>query len=253
MFTPVPVGFPPSDCNAVFGFCYAAQVYQRLKYECGLPIEEVYFPQEGGGSNFCAIRVSDGASQEAIWEMLQEAAANSDAKYVMAVDYDVNLRDSQLLIWALSFRSQPDEDVRVIPAGKRRFDASATHRSGRLDPSAAPIRANGSDGGSGGRKEFFLTLINATRKYPYPPVALPRKEYMERAIQLWNAQEVLPTPRLQEPWHGYLLGYWNEDLQEDADFIVQGQYAKAGAKSAKLQRKVRTPLLPLPHRGRGLG
>jgi 4-hydroxy-3-polyprenylbenzoate decarboxylase len=233
MFTPVPVGFPPSDCNAVFGFCYAAQVYHRLKYECGLPVEEVYFPQEGGGSNFCAIRVSDGASQEAVWEMLQEAAANSDAKYVMAVDFDVNLRDSQLLIWALSFRSQPDEDVRVIPAGKRRFDPSADHRSGRLDPSAAPI-------GAGGRKEFFLTLINATRKYPYPPVALPRKEYMERAIQLWNAQEVLPT-HLQDPWHGYLLGYWNADLQEDADFIVQGQYAKAGEKSAKRQRKVSVP------------
>jgi UbiD family decarboxylase len=237
MFTPVPVGFPPSDCNAVFGFCYSAQVHHRLKYECGLPVEEVYFPQEGGGSNFCAIRVADGASQDDVWEMLQEAAVNSDAKYVMAVDYDVNLHDSQLLIWALSFRSQPDADVRIIPGGKRRFDASATHRSGRLDPSAAPIGSQGGTGSAGARKEFFLTLINATRKHPYPPVALPQREYMDRAVQLWNAQEILPAPRLQEPWHGYLLDYWNDDLQEDADLTLQGQYAKAGEKSAKRQRK----------------
>lgn len=232
MFTPVPVGFPPSDCNAVFGFCYSGQVYHRLKYERRLPVEEVYFPQLGGGSNFCAIRVADGAPQETVWEILQEAAANADAKYLIAVDYDVRLQDAELLIWALSFRTQPNEDVRVVPGGKRRFDPSSTHRGGRLDPSAAPIMADGSEPPSP-RKEFFITLINATRKYAYPPVALPRREYMERAIELWEGQEVLPKPRLQEPWHGYLLGHWTDDLQDDADLIVKGKYAAVGERQPR--------------------
>ena len=245
MFTPIPVGFPPSDCNAVFGFCYSGQVYHFLKYERGLPVEEVYFPQLGGGSNFCAIRVSDGTSQEDVWEILHGAAASSDAKYLMALDYDINIHDPELLVWAMSFRSQPDEDVRIIPGGMRKFDPSAIHRSGRLDPSARQITpddgtsmlaADGVDGRAGSRKEFYLTLINATRKYPYPPVALPKREYMERALRLWKAQEVLPQPKLREPWYGYMLGYWNEDLQEDADLIVRGRYAEAGDKHAK-QRK----------------
>ncbi len=239
MFTPVPVGFPPSDCNAVFGFCYSGQVYHHLKYELRLPVEEVYFPQLGGGSNFCAIRVSDGANQDQTWTMLQEAAAVSDAKYLIAVDFDVNLHDSELLVWAMSFRTQPDADVRIIPGGMRKFDPSATHRSGRLDPSAAPIAPGGALG-PGARKEFFLTLVNATRKYPYPPVALPRKDYMERAHELWKAQEVLPTPRLQEPWHGYFLGYWNDDLQDDADLTLRGEYSKVGDKTKRDQRQVWT-------------
>ncbi len=237
MFTPIPVGFAPNDCNLVFGFCYSGQLYHRLKYECEFPIEEVYFPQMGGGSNFCLIRVGDGTPQGIIPEILQEAALNADAKYVVAVNSDINLRDPELLVWALSFRTQPNDDVFVVPGGKRRFDPSAIHRSGRLDPSATPIRKGDEEEGAGGRKEFYLTLINATRKYPFPPLALPRKEYMERALQIWGSRNDLPTPRLQEPWHGYMMGYWSPDLQEEADLIRQGKYTEVGDKFQAEKRK----------------
>lgn len=231
MFTPVPVGFIPNDCNLVFGFCYSAQLYHRLKYECDFPVEEVYFPQMGGGSNFCLIRVRDGTAQESISRLLREAAAGSDAKYVVAVDSDINLRDSELVMWALSFRTQPKEDVLVVPGGKRRFDPSGIHRTGRLDPSANPIRAGGSESSSGRGKEFYLTLINATRKYPYPPLALPRRDYMERALEIWRGRKDLPPPRLRQPWYGYTLGHWNEDLQAEADLIAQGKYIEVGRRN----------------------
>jgi 3-polyprenyl-4-hydroxybenzoate decarboxylase len=58
---------------------------------------------------------------------------------------------------------------------------------------------------------------------------------------------VLPEPRLQEPWHGYLLDYWNDDLQEDADFIVQGEYAKVGEKTEKQQRRAANAAAPNPN------
>lgn len=90
-----------------------------------------------------------------------------------------------------------------------------------------------------------LRRMNATRKWAFPPVALPRKDYMERALKLWQLQEELPAPRLQQPWHGYTLGFWNDDLQEDAELIAQGNYSAVGAKSEKRQRRYGESALPL--------
>jgi len=35
--------------------------------------------------------------------------------------------------------------------------------------------------------------------------------------------------------HGYTLGFWNDNLQEDADLIAEGKYAAVGAKTEKRQ------------------
>jgi 4-hydroxy-3-polyprenylbenzoate decarboxylase len=42
-------------------------------------------------------------------------------------------------------------------------------------------------------------LMDATRKWDYPPVSLPKKEYMERAKQLW---ERLELPKLKPQIRG---------------------------------------------------
>lgn len=243
MWTPVLVGFPPSDCNLVFGFCYAAQVYHRARYECGLPVEEVYFPQLSGGKHLCIVRVHDGTPRDVVSRILDEAMENSDAKYIVAVDSDINVRDPELVNWAMAFRSQPDEDVRVVPK-RRRLDASANRPVrpgayiGSLDPSIAPISKSAEMEFFPGRSQIYVTLIDATRKWSFPPVALPRREYMERALKLWEMQEVLPKPQMSEPWYGYELGYWTEDLEDDAQLIVGGRYSAVGAKTAQRQRPI---------------
>jgi len=250
MHTPVLVGFPPSDCNLIFGYCYASQLYHHLKYVRGFPVEETYFPQLSGGKHLGLVRVRDGTPESTVWEILEESALHSDAKFLVAVESDINLQDADLVNWAMAFRSQPDEDVRVIPK-LRRLDASTERPArrqrpvGGLDPSAAPIKGSADAARFAGKTELSITLVNATRKWAFPPVALPRKEYMERALNLWELQEVLPTPRLQQPWHGYTLGFWNDDLQEDAELIAQGKYSAVGAKTAKRQRRYGESPLPL--------
>ena len=86
-------------------------------------------------------------------------------------------------------------------------------------------------------------LIDATRKWPYPPVALPKKDYMEKALAIWSEHIDLPTPNLKQPWHGYTLGHWDERLQQYADLIVQGEYLKVGEDMAKLQEKIREDMM----------
>ena len=65
-------------------------------------------------------------------------------------------------------------------------------------------------------------LIDATRKGPYPPVGLPKREYMERALEIWKAEE-LPPLSLKAPWYGYALGLWNAEDDAMAEAIARGE------------------------------
>jgi 4-hydroxy-3-polyprenylbenzoate decarboxylase len=135
-------------------------------------------------------------------------------KLVIAVDEDINPHDPIAVTWAITHRSQPHKDIKIV--GDRPFGATpigmvVTHPSSRYDNSESSL------------------LIDATRKADFPPLSLPKKEYMERARQIW---EELGLPKLepQEPWHGYLLGYWPEDLDEEARLAAAGESDKVGEK-----------------------
>jgi hypothetical protein len=65
-------------------------------------------------------------------------------------------------------------------------------------------------------------------------VALPRRDYMERALDIWRAHE-MPEPDLLMPWYGYTLGYWNEEDQKLADLISAGDYKAVGRYARDLQ------------------
>lgn len=232
MFTAVLVGFPPSDTSVMWGFVHAGMMYHHLKYEQGLPIEEVYFPDLGGGSAFAIVRISDGLSQEQVQTVVDTCARYRMAKWMVVVDYDVNVRDPELLIWALSFRTAAREDFTFVPA-----------RFGGLDPSSAPTGSGRGKMGSGGDREQVRVVINATRKWPYPPVALPKRPYMERALEIWREERGLPQPHMRVPWYGYTLGYWTDELQRYADLIVQGEYLKIGDEMLELQEPVREEMI----------
>ena len=79
-------------------------------------------------------------------------------------------------------------------------------------------------------------LINAVLKEPFPPISLPKQEYMERARELWYKLE-LPPLRPEAPWYGYSLGQWDEEWEEEAQLAAQSRYLETGTKLA--QRKVK--------------
>jgi len=66
-------------------------------------------------------------------------------------------------------------------------------------------------------------LIDATRKGPFPPVGLPKKQFMEQALQIWR-QEELPELKLKTPWYGYPLGMWDAEDDAIADAVTRGEY-----------------------------
>jgi len=87
-------------------------------------------------------------------------------------------------------------------------------------------------------------LIDATLKYPMAPLALPGREFMERAQTLW--QELgLPALTIRPPWHGYSLGDWTETWDQFARNAVSGAWAKNGENTWARRRGGLTPETPV--------
>jgi len=222
MFTPILVGFTPSDTNILSGHAQAGLLYHQLKYVHNLPVVGVECPESAGGSQMAVIRMEQGSHDRA-WEVLEHAPKHIGSKWIVAVDEDIYPAEPELLIWALTYSiHSPEEAVRY----HRRWGAG-------LDPSGAPP-----DGRGGEVSPLTVGLINAVRPWSYPPVALPAQEYMERARTLWERTPGAPQLNLRAPWHGYELGYWPQEYAELARLMAQGEFMEVGEQLLEYQ----TPL-----------
>ena len=143
-------------------------------------------------------------------------------KFLVAVDEDIDPWDLDTVMWAISFRSTPHRYGKIL-TGRERWHSPPFNRTDRL------VETRGDD-------ESAL-LINAILREPFPPVSLPKREYMERAKAIW--QELgLPSLSPKAPWYGYSLGDWDEELEEEARLAVQGEYLRSGEKLKARRVKV---------------
>jgi len=162
-----------------------------------------------------AIQLARGTPQSEIWRALYGASAlhRFAGKWIVAVDDDIDPDNADALFWAMSYRCQPQHDLKVVP-----------HK----DPGHGPRGPR--DGG-----ESAAVLIDATLKGTYAPVALPKREFMEQARALWERLGLPPlTP--QSPWHGYDLGHWPPELARQAEMAARSEYFELGKNLANERR-----------------
>ncbi len=204
---------PPSEGSKLKQISTEAVFYHGLKENMGLSgIKEVAVHEESGGWGFFVIQMKVRHPSQA-WQALNAAVSLTLGlgKIFIVVDEDIDPRDLDAVLWALVFRVQPSRDIQVIPG-----------RRPNLDPSVVPPTQPGWHHYYPQPHGSTSLLINAARNWEYPPVALPAKEYMERARRIWE-QEGLPPLRPKSPWHGYELGYWPEELAKAAAAVAAGQ------------------------------
>jgi len=158
------------------------------------------------------------------WGVMQAVLDYGDrvGKMIVAVDEDINVKDPVAVTWAITHRSQPHRDVKIVrdrPFGATPIGMVATHPSSRYDNSESSL------------------LIDATRKADFPPLSLPKEEFMVRAKEIW---EELGLPKLepQEPWHGYLMGLWPENLDQEAELAARSEHEKVW----EILRQTRVPV-----------
>ncbi len=151
-----------------------------------------------------------------IWRALYGAASWNRAagKYIIAVNEDIDPDNADALLWAMSYRANPALDLQILP-----------HRDQGHGPRSR--RNNGEDAS---------VLIDATLKENFPPISLPKREYMERARVIWE-ELGLPQLKPESPWFGYSLGEWPEELEQAAAAAVKGDYFETGKLLAARRRK----------------
>ena len=91
--------------------------------------------------------------------------------------------------------------------------------------------------------EDSTLLMDATMKGDFPPLALPKREYMERAKTIWDKLG-LPALRPQAPWFGYSLGDWSEDWDRNAQEAARGHGMDRGDSYRQRRRKGIAPNTP---------
>ena len=160
-----------------------------------------------------------------VWRALQ-GTANFTAgvgKIVIAVSEDIDPANTDAVLWSMAYRSNPIEDVHITP-----------------------WRGGVQGANYSGREADSTMLIDATLKHNMPPLALPRKEYMDEARGIWE-ELGLPSLTLREPWHGYTLGDWTETWEKFARRAVAGDWELNGLETAQRVREGVEPETPVWH------
>ena len=143
------------------------------------------------------VQFSNDTPKSEIWRGLQGTASllADCGKFVIAVSEDIEPEHTDAVIWSLAYRCNPIDDVHIEP-----------YRSAGHSPKSGPSHSDST------------MLIDATLKYPMAPLALPAREYMQRAQTLWQALG-LPALTPRSPWHGYSLGDWNAIWETFAEVV----------------------------------
>jgi 4-hydroxy-3-polyprenylbenzoate decarboxylase len=170
-----------------------------------------------------------GAEETNVWRALYAASSlqNAVGKFTIAIDEDIDPENTDAILWALAYRMDARRDMQVLE-----------HRDWGHGP-AGPV----------GDGEDAAILFNATLKRPYPPISLPKREYMERARAIWEELD-LPPLNPQAPWFGYSLGAWDDDFEAQAQAAVRGEFWETGRRIAEQRRNdvpMNTPVKHFEH------
>jgi UbiD family decarboxylase len=170
------------------------------------------------------IQVKRNTPTTEVWRALHGATTlqASCGKYVIAVNEDIDPDNGDSIFWALSYRSNPELDTHIIKH-RERGHGPRTDTRGAFDSSL---------------------LVDATMKEDMPPLALPKREYMENAKALWERLG-LPELKPEAPWFGYSLGDWSEEWDAAAQRAVDGNYEENGRRSARRRRRNVEPNTPV--------
>jgi len=161
------------------------------------------------------LHMEKGTPRQEVWRAMYGLCSQHRAvgKYVIAIDEDIDPTNMDAVWWALSYRCNPALDMEILK-----------HRDQGHGPRS--LRNGGEDAS---------VLFDATLKEPFPPVSLPKREYMENAKKIWD-ELGLPPLKPQAPWFGASLGEWDERFDAMAARAVAGDYWITGDIIAQQRR-----------------
>ncbi|MDP2647487.1 MAG: UbiD family decarboxylase [Desulfobacterales bacterium] len=214
---------PPSESSTIRGIATEGRMLNFLVHNCGIPhVKEVAFHHCAGGWRLCVIKLKAISGKRphnaVVWQtlMASQAISTDFPKMAIAVDEDIDPWDLESVFWAVTFRYQPHRDTKIIQGRGAGLDQSAGGYDIEHGERIYPTSRTSPQGASS-------ILMDATRKWDYSPIALPKREYMEHAKEIW---EKLGFPKLSPkmPWYGVSLGMWPEQEARQAELAAKGDF-----------------------------
>ncbi len=166
---------PPSESSCIRSIGRESALQKHLIEDLGLPVRDVHLFEAGGAAAYLVISIKKSHPAQPRTAMFGAwSFAPQFGKLTVVVDDDIDIRDPNLVNWALSFRMQPEKDS---------FIMSGT-AAVQLDPSQAREDVLQQDAT---RRLSSKIGIDATRKHAYPAIAVPPQEHLERVRNDWQS------------------------------------------------------------------
>jgi 4-hydroxy-3-polyprenylbenzoate decarboxylase len=215
---------PPSESSKMRNIGRAASGMRFLRSAGMDNVIAVEYPEYGGSNAVAVVKLKKRHPDDGK-KALRLLADKFMGKLLVAVDEDINVHEPETVLWAIAYRSQPYRDSEVVEAPPF-----------ALDPAAVPPNVSRGLTGRGKPPRSTALLIDATMPWPYPPLSLPKRPFMERAIEIWQSLQ-LPALQLKDPWYGYSLGHWTDEEEQEAELAVQGRHFETGEKQKRTRRR----------------
>lgn len=209
----------PNEIGAVRAMTQEHNFLQHLREHLAIKdvVRVVAHQPLTGNRKILFIVFSRGTPRTEVWRALYGLMTlqRGTGKIIIAVDDDIEPSNLDSVFWSMAFRCTPHVDMKIVED---------------RDPGHAPSEMVRSATDS-------ALLVDATLKYRFPPISLPKREYMERARDIWENALHLPKLKPEAPWFGYSLGDWNDRLDEEATRAVNGEFWENGRLAAQRRRK----------------
>jgi 4-hydroxy-3-polyprenylbenzoate decarboxylase len=182
--------YPSCEIGAYYAIMRSARILDDLE-RIGVPgvVGAYCHPAAASGWGMAVVAISQqyaGHAAQVLALAAQCPAAAYYTKWIIAVDDDVDPTDFNDVMWALSTRCNPSDDLDVL---------RNTWSTG-LDPSQYPPEA---------RPYGSKVLINACKPHRsighFPPATLLRRRVYERAVTRWNELGFVGSPPKLTTFH----------------------------------------------------
>jgi len=204
----------PSESGVIKSLGYNGVMLNFLRNTIGCQFvkDVVLYDHLIGVARFTTIVFQRGTPKTEIWRAMRAATVlmRSVGKMTVAVDEDINPDSMEEIMWAIAYRCNLTKDIQIN-------DYQANGHAPKL---------------RGGREWEAQILIDATIKYPMAPVSLPKRQYMEEALEVWK-KAGLPDISPARKWFGYSLGDWCDEWDKCAERAGNGKWLENGLRTQK--------------------
>ncbi len=226
--------YPPSESSKILQYAFEVEMFKDLRYDQNMQhVSAVAIYDSISSFSYIALKLKNTEPAE-VWRTMETVANRfTRAKIIVAVGEDVNIRDFDSVNHAICARTQPHRDHRIIKM------PSVSSKYSYFTPPGDLLNKPGKkqETAKSEPNETSCLLIDATSKQLLPPRSLPKKEFMDEALRIWQV-EGLPNLNLKEPWWGVNFGAWNEEWEELAKAAVEGDCYKAGELYSQRRRSI---------------